>query len=556
MDPSGLSRARALANVLASSAQRRLLLAYVLFNIAEFAVWIAMLVYAFRQGGINEASLVAVVQLVPASIVAATVGTIATRYGIARTLTLGYALQAGAMAICAAAIAADLKYVAYAAAAGAACAVTFTRPCQAAIAPSMVRGAEGLTAMNVVNSWIESGAMLAGPAIAGALLSVGGVDGVFGAMAACAFVATLLTFRFPEPQEYAAARNDNGLRALVSGLAAAVRLRDARPVVGMIALGAIVIGSLDVLYVVFAEQRLHLGQGGAGFLNSTFGAGSVLGGIVVVSLIGRRHLFPALALAALSLGVAFAAMGASHSTAAIVGLLGVCGISRTLLDTAARTLLQRVSTLDVVGHVFAALESITMASLAFGSFVIPFFVAAAGSTWAPVGVGVIVLVAFGITAASLRRVDRDARGTLTEVALLRRLPLFHVLGSPALETLAREGRWIDVDAGTVVIREGDPGDLYYVIAEGSFAFSSAGSPLRALTVDEGFGEIALIHDVPRTATAVASEPSRLFAIAREPFLLAVTGSSVAYQYVQAVARERLEHGGGADREVEPGLARG
>ena len=133
--------------MLRSAHLRRLLIAYSLFSVAEFAVWIAMLVYAFQQGGTTEASAVAVAQLVPAAILAAGAGAIAASHGVARTLTFGYLLQALGMAVCGATILLDgSKFLAYVAAIVAASAVTLTRPCQAAITPSLVPGAESLQA--------------------------------------------------------------------------------------------------------------------------------------------------------------------------------------------------------------------------------------------------------------------------------------------------------------------------------------------------------------------------------------------------------------------------
>ena len=533
-------RLGALASVLRSAHLRRLLIAYSLFSVAEFAVWIAMLVFAFQQGGTTEASAVAVAQLVPAAILAAGVGAIAARHGVARTLKFGYVLQALGMAVCSATILLDgSKFLAYMAAIVAATAVTLTRPCQAAITPSLVPGAESLTATNVVSSWIESGSMLAGPALAGVLLGAGGAGAVFASMAGCAVAAALLTVGLPEPAGSAAIDEEVSGRELIAVMASVIRAADVRACVGIITLGAVVIGALDVLYVVLAEDRLHLSEGGPGFLNSAFGAGSVAGGLLAVTLIGRRRLAPALSAAILASALALAAIGATHSTAPIVGLLVLCGIARTVLDTAARTLLQRVSTLDVVAHIFAAVESITMAGLAIGSFTIPLIVRTAGATWAPVGISVIVLVMFALTIAPIRRIDRTSKSTLSEVALLRRLPLFHGLGSPALETLAREGAWLLASPGEVVIREGDFGDRYYAIAEGSVDFNHRGARLRTLSGGEGFGEIALIHDVPRTASAIASSPTRLFAIGREPFLIAVTGSAAASLTAQSIVRERL-----------------
>jgi CRP-like cAMP-binding protein len=95
----------------------------------------------------------------------------------------------------------------------------------------------------------------------------------------------------------------------------------------------------------------------------------------------------------------------------------------------------------------------------------------------------------------------------------------------------------------VVIREGDPGDRFYVLAEGRVAISKAGVQLGVEGPGEYFGEIALLRDVPRTATVTALETLRLFAIDRDRFLEAVTGHAGSRRHADAVAAERLTREG-------------
>ena len=105
------------------------------------------------------------------------------------------------------------------------------------------------------------------------------------------------------------------------------------------------------------------------------------------------------------------------------------------------------------------------------------------------------------------------------------MPLFAPLDLKSLERVAQQLVRIEVPAGEVLIREGDEGDRFYVIDSGQMTASFEGSVLRQMGPGDPFGEIALLRDVPRTATVIADEPSVVLALERTDFLDAVTGNS-------------------------------
>jgi CRP-like cAMP-binding protein len=109
---------------------------------------------------------------------------------------------------------------------------------------------------------------------------------------------------------------------------------------------------------------------------------------------------------------------------------------------------------------------------------------------------------------------------------------------PTLERLANNLQSLDVDAGVAVITEGDEGDLFYLIAEGQVQVTRRGRDLATLGPGDGFGEIALLRDVPRTATVTTLEPTRLLALDRDDFLTAITGTSGAVSAADAMVDER------------------
>src|SRR5262249_29008980 len=107
------------------------------------------------------------------------------------------------------------------------------------------------------------------------------------------------------------------------------------------------------------------------------------------------------------------------------------------------------------------------------------------------------------------------------------------------EVLAAEPDPRRFPPGAVVIREGEPGDHFYLIVEGSAAVSVHGAPRPSLRRGDCFGEIALLRDIPRTATITAEQPLRTLALGREEFLTAVTGNSMSKAAADALAAERL-----------------
>jgi len=118
------------------------------------------------------------------------------------------------------------------------------------------------------------------------------------------------------------------------------------------------------------------------------------------------------------------------------------------------------------------------------------------------------------------------------------VPIFAPLSLPGKERVAASLVQVSVAAGLVVISAGDAGDRFYIVADGELEIAADGLRSTAHRADY-FGEIALLRDVPRTATVKASTDSRLYALQRDDFLAAVTGHAAAHAAGQAVAEERL-----------------
>jgi hypothetical protein len=321
--------------------------------------------------------------------------------------------------------------------------------------------------------------------------------------------------------------------------AAATSERAPRVLIGLLGAQYILIGALDVLFVVLAIGVLDLGGSGAGYLNAAFGAGGTVGIAATVALVGRRRVSPALALGAAALSFAFILIGIWPTIVSTFLLLVLAGAGRSLFDVAGRTLLQRTVPADVLARSFGFLEALSMGGLALGSMVVPLLVALGGARTACIAVGALLPLGAAFAGAQLLALDRTANVPIVEISLLRSLPLFAPLGAPALESLARATQKVEVDEGDVVIRTGEVGDLFYAIADGRFDVRYHGRSVAVLERGGCFGEIALLRHIPRVADVVALTPGRLYALAKDQFVSAVTGHPVAAAEGERLVSERM-----------------
>jgi MFS family permease len=236
-------------------------------------------------------------------------------------------------------------------------------------------------------------------------------------------------------------------------------------------------------------------------------------------------------------GLPIALTAAWPNFAAALILLAVVGAANSIEDVAGFTLLQRIVRDDVLTRVLGLTWGLVMGAVGLGSIAATAIVALIGPRTSFVIVGAILPVLTIAVWGLLVRIDREVLAPTAELALVDIVPLFAPLSIAAKEHLA--ARLIEVPAapGEVVIRTGDHGDRFYIVADGALQVTNG----REASIGAGdfFGEIALIRDVPRTATVTATAPSRLYALEREDFLAAVTGHSAVRTAGEAVVRERL-----------------
>lgn len=204
-----------------------------------------------------------------------------------------------------------------------------------------------------------------------------------------------------------------------------------------------------------------------------------------------------------------------------------------------RTLLQRTAPANLFARVFGLLESLSMVGLAVGSLLVPLLVAVGGAEAALIGVGALLPLAAALVGTSIRHLDDRADVPVVQIGLLRSLPMFAPLPAPELEGVARSLVPVEVAEGAVVVAQGDAGDRFYVVADGEIEVTEDGRAVRSLQRGDAFGEIALLHDVPRTATCTATATTHLYALERDDFLAVVTGHARAADEAHQLAAERL-----------------
>jgi MFS family permease len=530
---------RALGAVLASPPLRRLQLAWAGSIVGDWAYLVALGVYAYDQGGASAVGLVGLIRLIPGAFIAPFSASFVDRFRRVAVMVVADVVRFALMAAAALVIATDGPApIVYGLVAVTSATGTVFRPAQAALLPSLVTSPAELTAANVASSTIESVGTFLGPALGGLLLAVTSPAVVFGANAATFLWSALLVLGLrrhdpPRPRPAAEAGGRDGSSGVMAGIVTIVREPNLRTLVGLYAAQTLVAGALNVLVVVTAFELLDLDDAGVGLLYAAVGVGGLVGGFVALILSSRGRLARDFALGLVLFGIPLILVGGVPVAFVAVVALGVLGIGNSIVDVNALTIMQRVVPDAVLGRALGALQGLLRATLGIGALIAPGLVALVGPEWALVVTGAVLPALTLLTRPRLRAIDREASAP-EATELLRRVSLLASLPEPVLERLAREATPVQVAAGVPIVREGEVGDRFYVIRSGTVSILG-----RTFGPGEGFGEIALLRDVPRTATASAVTDVELVALEREQFVAAVTGHAPSAAAADTVVAARL-----------------
>lgn len=532
--------AQAFGEVFRNPNLRRLQLAWAASIVGTWAYGIAVVVYAYDHGGATAVGVVGLARWLAAAAASPFSALLGDRFDRRRVMAasdLARALLIGAAAL--AAFTGAAPAIVYVLSALVGVAATAFRPAEAALVPTLARTPEELTAANVVASTIESVGIFGGPALGGLLLAATGAGTVFVVTAGLLIWSALLIVGI-HPLERAPAEQPGSVRQeLLAGFRTIARERRLRLLVGLFAAQTFVDGMLNVLIVVLALKFLHTGRAGVGFLNSAVGIGGLVGAVVAAALVGRKRLAADFGLGIVLWGVPLALVAVSRNEAAALVLLGVLGVGNTLVDVSGMTLMQRAAPDEVLARVFGVLESVLLLTIGLGAIAAPLLLSLLGTRGALIVAGAILPAVVIPAWSSLVAIDRAAVAPTDRIELLRRVSIFAPLPAVSVEQLAGALDEVRIPAGETIFRQGDPGDRFYIVREGAVEVTVDGGPARTLGPDDSFGEIALLRDVPRTATVRAVDETTLYALDRGEFIPIVTGYAPSLDAADAVIGMRL-----------------
>jgi MFS family permease len=331
---------------------------------------------------------------------------------------------------------------------------------------------------------------------------------------------------------------------VVNDLLAGMRVYPATPgtstLLGLAFVQTLVRGALTVLVVLLAVDVLAIGEPGVGWLTAAMGFGGLAGGFLAVRVVRGRWLARWGALGVAGWGLPLIPFVVVDSVPPALALFALVGVANAVLDVAVFTALQRALPAAAIGRGLGVLETVALVGIGLGAALAPAALAETDVQRVLMGAGLLLVAAAAAGWRATTLLDRRLPVPGPEVSLLRGLPIFAPLPLVTVEYLATQLQEARFQDGAVVIREGEPGALFYIIVDGEAVASVAGRPLRTMGRGDAFGEIALLRDIPRTATVISRGALRTATLHRTEFLSALSANADSATAADALARGRLQ----------------
>jgi CRP-like cAMP-binding protein/predicted MFS family arabinose efflux permease len=423
-------------------------------------------------------------------------------------------------------------------------------PATAASIPSLV-DEDDLAAANALNSTIEQLVVIAGPAVGALLIAVTSPAVVFAVNAGSFLASAVIVRRIgtrSRPVDVTEGGSAGPLRQMAAGARAIVSQPAARTLVAFSVLVSFVYGTDTVLFVGVSAQRLGTGTQGFGYLLAGLGLGGILMAPVVDRLAGSARLATVILIGALGYCLPTALLTVIHAPWLAFVVQIFRGGSTLVVDVLAVTALQRAVDQDKLARVFGVFFAFVLGAIALGTLITPAITSGFGlntGLWTmAVAPAAAALAGFPALLAIDRSTASRARELQPKVHLLEALGLFTGATRPMLERLAGGARTIGFEGGATIIREGDPAETVYVLAEGEVEVSAQGEaagaqrPIRVMRAPAYFGEIGVLEGIPRTATVRALGECRCEAIAGADLVEALTAAPPSTSLMEN-ARSRL-----------------
>jgi hypothetical protein len=544
---------RAVGAVFTNPDLARLELAWAGMSFSLWAFAIALGVYAFDVAGAAAVGIAGLVRLLPGALASPFAGLLGDRHSRRNVLIASTIATAAALGAAGTATALDAPAAVVFALAGVFTVATSPYvPAEGALWPFVARTPQELSAANVAYSVMDNAGFLVGAILTGVLLTATTPQVVFGLAAVVVVLTALLLLgvrRDDRPPYEEEAELSGVIRQTALGFSALL----GNPALRLVGAALVVLvffeGTADVLVVVLALDLLDIGEGGVGYLNAAWGIGALAGSALPALLLGRGKLAAGLAVGSVIAGVAAALPGAWPVVlAAYAGWFGI-GVGYTTIEVAARTLLQRLGSDEVLARVLGTLETSRLAAMAIGSIAASALVALFGTRGALLALGAMLPLFAILRWAPLRALEIGAPVAERPYRLLRGSSIFAPLPVATLERLSHDVVAVEAGAGDQIITQGDRGDRFYLIEHGEVEVFEDAVLRGTEGPGECFGEIALLRDVPRTATIRATGPTRLLALERDHFISAVTGHIRSHQAADTMIDSRLDRARGQEPEA-------